>query len=655
MNGDAQRVLATIPYAVLVQQENKIVYANSEAVLVHGAEAAEQILGRDPLDFVHPSDHARVVTHRREVFDRESLEHKRLHVDGSAFMARSRASDFSWNGDRAALVMIRDTTRRVRDRDALRESEKRYRGLIDGFTFGIQISRSDGERLFVNRKFVEMFGYDSAEEMLAVTEPGALIAPHDRERIVLNRKARAAGLPAPEFYEYDALRKDGTFLPVQVFFRRVFWEGEEAIQRTMIDISARREAEQAQQESEESYRHLAELSPDGIMIVTSGVIVFANDSLAKILGAGSPDELMGLASIDVIPPEHHEEVEARRQMVRSGKNVDTLEGTYLRRDGTRTYVERSAKCITWQGVPSFLVLVRDINGRKKIEAEKEHMVQNLLQAQSQIEEQAEQLKKMAETSNQAMRDAQTANRAKSEFLALMSHELRTPLNAVLGFSEIISQEAFGPLGTDKYSEYASDIYNSGQHLLDLINDILDLSKVESGKDEILDEEIAIDALISQVMPLVTGRAERGGVALRHESPDDRYVLLADRRKLKQILVNLLSNAIKFTAEGGQVFLKAWYQPKSGYMFRVVDNGIGIARDDIPKALSPFQQIESELNRKIEGTGLGLPLSKALVELHGGSLDLQSEVGVGTTVTVCFPPERVIESRTDRKTRVRRSA
>ncbi len=242
-----------------------------------------------------------------------------------------------------------------------------------------------------------------------------------------------------------------------------------------------------------------------------------------------------------------------------------------------------------------------------------------------------------------MKEAEIANRTKSEFLANMSHELRTPLNAIIGFSEIIKDETFGPVGSTKYRDYANDINESGQHLLALINDILDLSKVESGTDELHEENIEVSKLANAILKLVVGLAQTGNVELELDVSDDIAVLHADERKVKQILLNLLSNAIKFTPDGGKVTLKIWSRAESGYVFQVIDTGIGIAFEDIPKALAAFQQVDSGLNRRHEGTGLGLSLTKSLIEMHGGYLDLQSEVGVGTTVTVRFPAERIVHS------------
>ncbi len=248
----------------------------------------------------------------------------------------------------------------------------------------------------------------------------------------------------------------------------------------------------------------------------------------------------------------------------------------------------------------------------------------------------------------AARDqAEFANRSKSEFLANMSHELRTPLNAIIGFAQIIRDEMFGALGSAKYREYAADINDSGQHLLDLINDILDLSKIESGKAELYEDDIDVAPLLRSALNMVRERATSGGVTLETEIPDGLQALHADERKLKQILVNLLSNAVKFTKPGGLVTLRTWCNVKSGYLFQIQDTGIGMAQEDIPKALAQFGQIDSALNRQYEGTGLGLPLSKTLAELHGGTLDLQSEPGVGTTVTLRLPAARLRPRPVDR--------
>jgi two-component system cell cycle sensor histidine kinase PleC len=246
-----------------------------------------------------------------------------------------------------------------------------------------------------------------------------------------------------------------------------------------------------------------------------------------------------------------------------------------------------------------------------------------------------------EKTRQAMEEAKLANRAKSEFLANMSHELRTPLNAVLGFSEMMMHENQGPIGNAKYVEYVEDINASAQHLLGLINDILDLSKVEAGKVEPYEEVLDPAEAIQSCLAMVEGQARSQGLQFVTDISDEMSLLRADRRMVKQILLNLLSNAVKFTPEGGKITVKAWSQPGSGHVFQVIDTGIGVALHDIPKILRPFTQIDCSLTRKNQGTGLGLPLVKNLVEIQGGYLDFQSELGVGSTVTVRFPKERVV--------------
>ncbi len=223
----------------------------------------------------------------------------------------------------------------------------------------------------------------------------------------------------------------------------------------------------------------------------------------------------------------------------------------------------------------------------------------------------------------------------------MSHELRTPLNAIIGFSDIIKSEKFGPIGKAKYQDYANDIHDSGQHLLALINEILDLSKIESGSEDLQEENLEVPAIVNTILTLVRERAATESIELDVELQNGLPALYADERKLKQILVNLLANSIKFTEAGGNVTLKVWCRDDSGFVFQIRDSGIGIALEDIPKAMTPFGQIDSNLNRKFAGTGLGLPLTKHLIEMHSGSLDLQSEVGIGTTATVRLPAERIV--------------
>jgi signal transduction histidine kinase len=222
----------------------------------------------------------------------------------------------------------------------------------------------------------------------------------------------------------------------------------------------------------------------------------------------------------------------------------------------------------------------------------------------------------------------------------MSHELRTPLNAIIGFSEVMSAQTLGPLDHPHYLEYADHIHVSGEHLLSLINDLLDLSKIEAGKLELWEETVDLAALIKRCRVFVEESAQNKGVTLTLRMDRELPDLRCDSRKLKQVLVNLLSNAVKFTPAGGRIVLEAKPDGADGVVIEVSDTGIGIAAENIEKVMSPFGQVNEALNRDTEGTGLGLPLSKALVELHGGRLFLKSVPGMGTVATVQLPDRAV---------------
>jgi signal transduction histidine kinase len=239
----------------------------------------------------------------------------------------------------------------------------------------------------------------------------------------------------------------------------------------------------------------------------------------------------------------------------------------------------------------------------------------------------------------AARDqAETAQRARGQFLANMSHELRTPLNAVLGFSDIFRQELLGPIGNPKYREFAQDIHSSGRHLLDIINNILDLTKIDSGKLELADDEVDVAELLEFCGKLVADTARSGNVALEIAAPTEALTLRGDTIRLRQILLNLLSNAIKFTPAGGRIAVSS-EMAGDAFVLSVSDTGIGMTPDEAQKAMLPFYQVDNSNARRYQGTGLGLPLTKSLVELHGGSIRIDSTHVQGTVVTVSLPMAR----------------
>jgi len=266
--------------------------------------------------------------------------------------------------------------------------------------------------------------------------------------------------------------------------------------------------------------------------------------------------------------------------------------------------------------------------------------QDLVVAHELLKQQYAQLQTANAELSRAKQKAEAASRMKTEFLANVSHELRTPLNSIIGFSEMINNEAHGAIGNDKYSSYVRDIHASGQHLLGVVNDILDISKIEVGEFELQEDQVDVAETIETSLRIVHERAASAGISVTADVASTLPALRGDARRVRQILLNLLSNSIKFTASGGKVLVRAAGSNDGGITVSVADSGIGIAAEDIEKAMMPFGQVDGRLNRKYEGTGLGLPLAKSLTELHDGRLTLKSAVGKGTTVTLDFPPARV---------------
>ena len=275
---------------------------------------------------------------------------------------------------------------------------------------------------------------------------------------------------------------------------------------------------------------------------------------------------------------------------------------------------------------------------------REERVERKIAVQKRIEAQLRALNEAATAARMeaeaARQRAELSDRAKSEFLANMSHELRTPLNAIIGFSDLMQIELHGPLGDPRYTEYVDDIHASGKHLLQIISDILDLSKIEAGMAELREGEVDLQTTFDEVMRIIMPRAKAAEVRVQAFPVAPGLVLQADELRLKQVLINLVANAVKFTPKGGFINLTARAQDEGALEIAVVDSGIGIAADDLARVMEPFVQVGSAFASKQPGTGLGLPLCKRMIELHGGSLTLASEPGVGTTATIILPRDRV---------------
>ena len=370
------------------------------------------------------------------------------------------------------------------------------------------------------------------------------------------------------------------------------------------------------EESEARFRDVAEIAGDWIWEMDSDLrLTFVSPRFF---------ELFPLESKDVIGKSRAELSHAVREQGRWSRHLDDLkrrlpfrdfEYSVTTPDGGTRHVRTSGKPIFGAGNKflGYRGTGSDITGRKAVEAE-------LLASKE---------------------EAELANRAKSEFLANMSHELRTPLNSILGYSQMLMNAYFGPLGNPKYAEYAASINQSGSHLANIIGDILDISKIEAGKATIEDSEVDIGEAMRSCTAMMEVRAQEKGILVEDRTPGDLPSLRADERHVKQIVLNLLSNAVKFTPNGGRVAVDASLTAGSCIKISVTDSGIGIRARDIPKVLQPFGQVAECHNRGHEGTGLGLPICNSLMLLHGGSLEIESKLGVGTTVTISFPAERTI--------------
>src|SRR5579872_5268151 len=266
-----------------------------------------------------------------------------------------------------------------------------------------------------------------------------------------------------------------------------------------------------------------------------------------------------------------------------------------------------------------------------------------LEARAEKESLIGELEQSKSISDEARRRAEAANIAKSRFLAQMSHELRTPLNAILGFSEVMKAEIFGPHAVPMYKEYAADIHNSGVHLLNLINEILDLSRIEAGRYELNEEAVSLARVVEDCHHLLKLRAGNRGITIHEMFEPDMPRLWADERAARQICLNLLSNAIKFTPQGGEIWLKVGWTAAGGQYLSVRDTGPGIPENEIPIVLDSFGQGSNAIKSAEQGAGLGLPIVKSLVEMHGGTFSLKSKLRIGTEVVVTFPPERVMSA------------
>lgn len=497
---------------------------------------------------------------------------------------------------------------------ALRESERLVSSILESAQIGIGVSDESGRFVRVNPAFCRIFGYES-KDLLGREFTVLLPLPEHQKAREVYQQFMKTGMEMPG--EGTCLRSDGRPVDVQITAGRLERADGSMLRVTTVEDITRRKA------IENSLRlfQLAALnSNDGIIITEPGPIdspgpriIFCNAAAAQITGF-SQNEIIGsnLMLFQGGETERTKILEIQSGMrMRQPREVELV-------------LHHKDKSPYWAQIG--LVPVNDLNGR--------HM--NWLMTLRNITE-----RKQGEHQLQSAKEqADTANQAKSDFLAGISHEIRTPLNAIIGFADVLRRELFGPMGHDRYKTYATDIHDSGRHLLQLINNTLDLSKIEAGVLELHESEIPMDAVIRSSMALMRDNAQNAKIKLQTEIQEDLPRLRGDETKIKQILLNMLSNAIKYTLPNGTITIICKTDER-GLVLQVRDTGVGIPKSELGKVMQKYTQASNEQNKHMQGTGLGIPVTKSLIELHQGILELDSEEGVGTTISAIFPKERFV--------------
>jgi PAS domain S-box-containing protein len=478
-------------------------------------------------------------------------------------------------------------------------SKQTLQTMLDSMPYGIVLIGMDKKILNANHAALEMMGYESEEQIAGLMCNKVLCPAEGGKCPIIDLKQKV------DRSEKVLITKDVRRIPILKSVVGVKLGNMEVLLEAFIDISQSKRAEEALRQSEEKHRLLIENIQDGVFIIQDGVLQFVNEALARMMGY-TVEEVTGRDFREFITPEDVEMVTDRYQRKQAGENTEReYEFRMLHRDGkTKIIVNMNVGLIDYRGRKASIGTIKDISELKRAE---EIRIEN--------------------------QNLAYASRAKSEFLANMSHELRTPLNSIIGFSELIKMNA----ALDEKSEHHLDnVLISGKFLLNLINDILDISRVESGKMELVIEKINVHSFIDDTLILIKEKALKQKIQLKNELDPSLLFIEADNQRLKQILFNLLSNAVKFSKpEGGTVTITS-KKENSMAKFSVSDTGIGIRDEDIGKLFSAFEQLDSGITKKYGGSGLGLAITKKLVELHSGTISVESRYGEGSTFTFTIP-------------------
>ncbi len=517
-----------------------------------------------------------------------------------------------------------EVSERERLNAALAISEKNNRAIIDAVSDVIFEVDIDGNILFLSAAWQNITGFELERSqgknlfsMLYPEDQGK--QRHDFNLLIKGQK--------PAYRSFTRLRiEDGTFRAIELAISMIRQDENKSLRivGTITDVEERRRAERALAEAEKKYRTIVENAAGGLYQLTpEGIYLSANPSMAKILKYNSPEEMLRM--IKNANGTVYSDLAEREKFIKILKKQEHISGYETQvtcKDNSKIWVRENIRVVQDEQnhVLYFEGSMEDITERKKADLA-------LMEA------------KIA---------SDMASRAKTEFIANMSHELRTPLNAIIGFSDIMQKEVMGPLGQAVYKDYVSDIHTSGKGLLKIINEILDISKIEAGNRDLNESEFSSQDVLERCMDLYAARVKDKKIIIINEAKD-MPVLVAEELSIKQVIGNIYSNAVKFTPANGRITLFTNYDMDGSFRLSITDTGVGMTSTEIKKALSPFGQLDNALDRSGSGTGLGLPLAQAIMRIHDGRLEILSEKSIGTTVTMIFPAVRVV-SKGNTKTR-----